>query len=121
MPALRRRLFAHVRAATGTATGRANCHPFAHGRHLFMHNGQVGGWPAVRRRVESVIPDDLYPHRTGTTGSEALFPAALARGLDRDPVGAMADTMAEVKHPMPAAGTAEALRFTATLTNGHTV
>ena len=36
--------FAHVRASTGTASTRANCHPFAHGRHLFMHNGQVGGY-----------------------------------------------------------------------------
>ena len=86
-----------------------------------MHNGQVGGWPAVRRRVESMIPDELYPYRTGTTDSEALFLAALARGLDRDPVGAMADTLAEVKHHMRAAGVEEALRFTATLTDGHTV
>ncbi|MDF9863931.1 putative glutamine amidotransferase [Methylorubrum pseudosasae] len=31
-----RTFFAHVRAATGTATTRANCHPFAHGRHLFI-------------------------------------------------------------------------------------
>ena len=35
---------AHVRAATGTATSRANCHPFAHGKWLFMHNGQIGGY-----------------------------------------------------------------------------
>ncbi len=38
-----RLFFAHVRSATGTATAQANCHPFAHGRLLFMHNGQVGG------------------------------------------------------------------------------
>ena len=37
-----RLFFAHVRASTGTATTRANCHPFAVGRWLFMHNGQVG-------------------------------------------------------------------------------
>src|SRR6185312_8426765 len=36
-----RMFFAHVRAATGTPTSRANCHPFAQGRFLFMHNGQV--------------------------------------------------------------------------------
>ncbi|MBP0575268.1 class II glutamine amidotransferase, partial [Mycobacterium tuberculosis] len=49
--------FAHVRAATGTATTRANCHPFAHGRHLFMHNGQIGGYGRVRRRLEQRLPD----------------------------------------------------------------
>jgi len=31
--------FAHVRAATGTPITRPNCHPFACGRWLFMHNG----------------------------------------------------------------------------------
>jgi len=34
--------FAHVRAATGTAITRANCHPFACGKWLFMHNGFLG-------------------------------------------------------------------------------
>ncbi len=53
-----RTFFAHVRAATGTATARANCHPFAHGRHLFMHNGQIGGYCRIKRRLEALIPDD---------------------------------------------------------------
>ena len=73
--------FAHVRAATGTATTRANCHPFSAGRWLFMHNGQVGGWAAVRRRVEAMIPDALYNLRGGTTDSEAILLCALAQGL----------------------------------------
>jgi predicted glutamine amidotransferase len=30
---------AHVRAATGTPVEQTNCHPFRHGRWLFMHNG----------------------------------------------------------------------------------
>ena len=113
--------FAHVRAATGTATSRANCHPFAHGRFLFMHNGQVGGWQGVRRRVEAMIPDALYPARTGTTDSEAIFLTALARGLEQDPVRAMHDTLADVRAAMQAAGIAEPLRFTATLTDGETL
>ena len=113
--------FAHVRAATGTATTRANCHPFAHGKWLFMHNGQIGGWPAVRRRVESLIPDALYDSRTGTTDSEALFLAAMAHGLETDPVGAMRHTLGAVKAAQRAAGITEPLRFTATLTDGHTL
>ena len=113
--------FAHVRAATGTATTRANCHPFAQGRHLFMHNGKIGGWAAVRRRVEAMIPDELYADRAGTTDSEAIFLAALARGGDRDPVGALASVLADVKGHMRAAGVEEPLRFTATLTDGRTL
>ncbi len=113
--------FAHVRAATGTATTRANCHPFAHGRWLFMHNGQIGGWHGIRRRVEALIPDDLYATRGGTTDSEALFLAALADGLAEDPVGAMRRTLARVQAIMAAAGVRDALRFTATLTDGQTL
>ncbi len=116
-----RTFFAHVRAATGTATSRANCHPFAHGRFLFMHNGQVGGWPVVRRRVEALIPDALYPARTGTTDSEAIFLAAMARGLEQDPVAAICGTLADVRAIMTAAGVAAPLRFTATVTDGETL
>jgi glutamine amidotransferase len=111
--------FAHVRAATGTATSRANCHPFAAGRFLFMHNGQVGGWSAVRRKVDAMIPDALYHHRQGTTDSEAILLAAMANGLERDPVGAIADTLARVRRLMLDAGVAEPLRFTAALTDGE--
>ncbi|MYT25272.1 class II glutamine amidotransferase, partial [Streptomyces sp. SID7760] len=31
--------FAHVRASTGSAIQQTNCHPFRHGRWLWMHNG----------------------------------------------------------------------------------
>src|SRR5581483_6537470 len=31
--------FAHIRAAIGSAVQQTNCHPFRHGRWLFMHNG----------------------------------------------------------------------------------
>ena len=47
--------FAHVRAATGTATTRANCHPFTHGPWMFMHNGQIGGYHLLRRKIEALI------------------------------------------------------------------
>lgn len=116
-----RMFFAHVRASTGTATSRANCHPFSHGRFLFMHNGQVGGWQSVRRRVEGMIPDALYAGRTGTTDSEAIFLAALGRGLEHDPVAAMQSTFDDVREAMDDAGVDEPLRFTATLTDGRTL
>ena len=47
--------FAHVRAATGTAIARQNSHPFRYSRWMFMHNGQVGDWSLIRRRVEELI------------------------------------------------------------------
>lgn len=111
--------FAHVRAATGTATTRANCHPFTHGPWMFMHNGQIGGYHVLRRKIEALIPDSHYGARNGTTDSEAIFLAALARGLENDPVGVMAAVLKEIVAMMDAAEVTEPLRFTAALTNGE--
>ena len=80
--------FAHVRASTGTPITRPNCHPFACGRWMFMHNGLVGNWSRLRRQVEALIPDELYGSRIGTTDSEAVFLAILGAGGDKDPIGA---------------------------------
>ena len=113
-----RLFFAHVRASTGTSTTRANCHPFAHGRYLFMHNGQIGGYARIKRRLEAMIPDDLYDARVGTTDSEAIFLAAAANGLAEDPVAAMAGVLKQVRGLMSDAGIAEPLRFTAAFTDG---
>ncbi|WP_349369448.1 class II glutamine amidotransferase [Salinarimonas sp.] len=116
-----RLFFAHVRASTGTATTRANCHPFKHGRHLFMHNGQIGGYGRIRRRLEALIPDGLYDAREGGTDSEALFLVALANGLAEDPIGAMARTLAVARGLVRAADIDEPLRFTAAYTDGETL
>lgn len=116
-----RLFFAHVRASTGTSSTRANCHPFAHGRHLFMHNGQIGGYARIKRRLEALIPDDLYEQRLGTTDSEAIFLAALAAGLAEEPVAAMAHTLKALRGIMAAADIGEPLRFTAAFADGESL
>ena len=116
-----RLFFAHVRAATGTPTSRANCHPYAHGEWMFMHNGQVGSYAHLRRRIENLIPDDLYEGRFGTTDSEAMFLAALSRMPGSDPVTAFASVLADVKRLMGESGVHDPLRFTSALTNGRDV
>jgi predicted glutamine amidotransferase len=110
--------FAHVRAATGTPVTRPNCHPFACGRWLFMHNGFVGNWNKLRRHVETLIPDKLYPARIGTTDSEAIFLAIMGAGMD-DPVAATEKTLARLTDFVNENGAADRLRFTAALSNGH--
>lgn len=80
---------AHVRASTGAETSRLNCHPFAHGRWSFMHNGQIGGYTRIRRRLEASLSDAMYDLRRGSTDSELLFLMLLDEGLDTDPQGAM--------------------------------
>ena len=113
--------FAHVRAATGTATTRANCHPYAHGKWMFMHNGQVGSFGRLRRRIENLIPDDYYLGRNGSTDSEAIFLAALSRMGELDPVNAVSSVLADVRRLMTEGDAPDALRFTAALTDGDNV
>lgn len=115
--------FAHVRAATGTAVARNNCHPFACGPWLFMHNGLVGGWDHLRRKVEALIPDELYHRRAGTTDSEAIFLAIVGAGLTEadahhDPVAAAAHVARRISELVSEQGGAR-FRFTAALANGH--
>ncbi len=117
---IRSRLFmAHVRASTGTATTRANCHPFVVEHRLFMHNGQVPQWDKLRRRIETAIPDALFQHRGGTTDSEALFLLMIANGLADDPQGAVARTVGFVEDEMRLAGIEEPLKMTAAISDGH--
>jgi glutamine amidotransferase len=116
-----RLFFAHVRASTGTAISRANCHPFSLGAWMFMHNGGIGDWEAVRRPVEARIPDALFRHRGGTTDSEAMFLLLLAFGLEADPMGAFARMIGFVETTMAEHGNAEPLRFTAAATDGSSV
>lgn len=110
---------AHVRASTGTATSRNNCHPFTHGRWSFMHNGQIGGYDAFRRDADMMIPDDLYPHRKGATDSEALFLIAVAEGLNDDPAAALERAAARLIALARAKGALPYLRLTAALSDGQ--
>jgi predicted glutamine amidotransferase len=110
--------FAHVRASTGTAITRPNCHPFASGRWMFMHNGFVGGWSRLRRKVEALIPDALYPARIGTTDSEAVFLAMMGAGMD-DPVAATERVLAALTNLVNENAAEDRLRFTSALANGR--
>lgn len=112
---------AHVRASTGTATSRNNCHPFTVGRWSFMHNGQFGGYDAFRRDADMMIPEALYPHRKGATDSEALFLVALAEGLEGDPQGALERAAGRLMALSLARGTAPHLRLTCAFSDGETL
>ena len=112
---------AHVRSATYGEVSTANCHPFADGRHLFLHNGQIGGYARLRRQIDALIPDALYPRRRGTSDSEAIFLSALGRGLATDPVGAIAATLAEIEATAARTGEVAPVRFAAIHTDGETL
>ncbi|MFB9949884.1 class II glutamine amidotransferase [Rhizobium puerariae] len=110
---------AHVRAATHGGTRRDNCHPFVHGHWSFMHNGQISGFDHIRRAMESMLSDELFHARTGTTDSELLFLLALELGLDTDPLGAMEKAVAAAESLSLETSGEALVRFTAAFSNGR--
>ena len=112
---------AHVRASTGTATSRSNCHPFSFGEWAFMHNGQIGGWAAIRRAVEARIPDRLYSLRVGTTDTEAMFLLAIAEGILEEPNAGMARAVGIIRGLMEEEKIERPFRMSAALSNGKQI
>ena len=84
------RVFAHIRAAIGSPVQQTNCHPFRHRRWLFMHNGYIDGFAAMKRELAMAVEPDLYADIQGTTDSELIFFLAITFGLEDDPRQAMA-------------------------------
>jgi predicted glutamine amidotransferase len=116
---LKSRLFlAHVRSATTGGVSMSNCHPFGMGRHLFMHNGQIGGYEHIKRRIETFIPDEIYANRCGNSDSEAIFLIAAGLGLDEAPVDALAQTLKICSDISAKAGIDQAIRFSAIHSDG---
>ncbi|MGR3759387.1 class II glutamine amidotransferase [Roseobacteraceae bacterium NS-SX3] len=110
---------AHVRASTGSAISRNNCHPFAAGRWSFMHNGQVGGFERFRKHADMCVPDELYEHRKGATDSEVLFLLALGEGLTEDPKGAMLRAVSRMEALSRSRGTTPHMRLSAAFSDGE--
>jgi predicted glutamine amidotransferase len=82
--------FAHIRAAIGSAVQQTNCHPFRHGRWLFMHNGYIAELASVKRDLVLAVDESLYPEIAGQADTEILFHLALTFGLEDDPIDALA-------------------------------
>ena len=83
-------VFAHIRASTGSPVQQTNCHPFQHGRWLWMHNGLIREYHAVKRDLTLAVSPGRYPDIEGTTDSEVMFHLALTFGLEEDPPAAVA-------------------------------
>ncbi|KAK5657277.1 hypothetical protein OQA88_3336 [Cercophora sp. LCS_1] len=68
-----RLIFAHVRATTEGSLSEDNCHPFCHGSLMWMHNGGLGGWKQIKRRLGERLADKWYLGVVGGTDSEWAF------------------------------------------------
>jgi glutamine amidotransferase len=114
------RLFlAHVRASTGTATSRNNCHPFVQDNWSFMHNGQIGGFDTFRRSAEALIQDELYPNRRGATDSEVLFLLACGLGIATNPKAAMEQAVGQLEALARQRGALPYIRCAAAFSDGE--
>ena len=91
-------MLAHVRAATQVLeVSETNCHPFKQGQYTMMHNGDVGGFTAMRRALLNGLGEKAFRSIHGSTDSEHLF-ALFLDELERAGPGAggfevMADTL----------------------------
>ncbi|KAI9844375.1 MAG: hypothetical protein M1838_002199 [Thelocarpon superellum] len=75
--------FAHIRAATSTATTPVNNHPFVFGRHTLMHNGYISDFVEIKRELCLLLNDDVAASIRGSTDSEhfaALYMTHLTQG-----------------------------------------
>ncbi|GAA3983056.1 class II glutamine amidotransferase [Streptomyces sp. NBC_01352] len=113
--------FAHIRASTGTAVQQTNSHPFRHGRWMWMHNGAIAGFPAMRRDLCLAVDPSLFAAIEGSTDSEVMFFLALTMGLEDDPPGAVARMAGLVERTGHAHGIAAPLQMTIATTDGESV
>jgi glutamine amidotransferase len=112
--------FAHIRAATGTgsATQESNCHPFRHGKWLWMHNGMINRFHEMRRDLMLAVDPELFPVIEGTTDSETMFYLALTYGLADDVPGAVARMIGKVEATAERHGVPDAINMTVAVSDG---
>jgi predicted glutamine amidotransferase len=110
---------AHVRATTGTPVQQTNCHPFRHGRWLFVHNGFIDQYERLRRDLLLAVDPALFDGIQGTTDSELLFHLALTFGLTDDPLPALERMAGFVEETGRAHGVDEPLQMTVGVSDGE--
>jgi predicted glutamine amidotransferase len=104
--------FAHVRAAIGSPVQQTNCHPFRRGQWLFVHNGYVGDFRAIRRDLMLAIDPAFFAEVEGSTDTEVVFYLALTFGLERDPIGALERTVGLIEEAARRRGVAPLVQAT---------
>lgn len=112
---------AHIRATTGTPVQETNCHPFAHGQWLFLHNGVVADFHRIRRDLMMSVSPDLFADVVGSTDSEVLFHLGLTFGFDDDPIHALEHVIGLVEAVGHEHGIEYPFQGTMALTDGATI
>lgn len=113
--------FGHIRASTGTTVQQTNCHPFRHGRWLWMHNGLIRDFVRIKRELTLAVDPALYPFIEGSTDSELMFYLALTFGLQNDPPTAVARMVGYVETLGRRHGTEHPVQMTVATSDGRSI
>ncbi len=110
---------AHIRATTGSPVQQTNCHPFRHGRWLFVHNGAINGFHQIRRELLLQVEPSLFDAISGSTDSEVLFYLALTHGLQDDPLGGVERAVGAIETTGRAHGIEHPVQMTLGFSDGE--
>ena len=113
--------FTHVRAAIGSPVQQTNCHPFRHGRWLFVHNGFIANLRLLRRDLMFAIDPALFPEVQGSTDTEVVFHLALTFGLEEDPIAALQHTIGFIEATARRHGVDDAVQGSFGVSDGTTL
>jgi glutamine amidotransferase len=114
-------VLAHIRASSGSPVQQTNCHPFRHGRWLWMHNGVLRDFPRVKRELVLAVDPSLYPQIEGSTDSETFFFLALTLGLEHDPPAAVERAVGLIEATGRRHGVQQPIQMTVATTDGQRV
>ena len=114
-------VFSHIRASIGSPVQQTNCHPFRHGRWLWMHNGYLDGFGVMKRDLMMAVDPELFPSIEGSTDSELFFFLALTLGLTEDPPAAVARAVGLIEETAQRHGVAFPVQMTVATTDGETI
>jgi predicted glutamine amidotransferase len=116
-----RLVFAHVRASSGAPVQHSNCHPFRHGKWLWMHNGLIDNFEIIKRELVLGIDPALYPEITGSSDTEIFFFLALTFGLEDNPILAVERAVGFIEQTGTRAGIEYPMRMSVAATDGRDV
>jgi predicted glutamine amidotransferase len=111
-------VFAHIRAAIGSVVQETNCHPFRHGRWLFMHNGFIGDFQQIKRDLVLAVDPSLYPSIEGSSDTEVFFFLALTFGLQDDPPAGVEAAVGVIEEVGRKHGVEHPIQMTVATTDG---
>lgn len=112
-------VLAHVRASTGSPVQQSNCHPFRHGRWLFMHNGGIQDFIRLKYDLAMAVDPVLFGAIEGSSDTEMFFYLALTLGLEEDPVGGVSRAVGLIEETGRRQGVQFPMQMTVGMTDGE--